>query len=217
MFGFTDQTGKHWDIEITVAKVRRVAIATRDDQSIGKVINIGDPSASQFIADVLTDRIVMAVVLWHLCCDQCQASNINEDEFYRRVAFNLTEAREALIGAASVFMKSPEESQTFREAISAALNVSAALNAKDAAELQALQTIANEQTPGSMRADALKRLRAVEQAQEAIFQRLTSGPSLESAIDSQLSPESTLTATTPTENSSDLPSPKNEPSGSGAA
>lgn len=216
MFGFTDHTGKRWDVEITVSRVRRVALATRNDEGIGKVINIAEPSASQFVADVLSDRIVMAVVLWHLCWKQCEDAKIDEDEFYRRVGLSLNDAREALIGAASVFMKSPEEQRTFRETINAALNVSAALNAKDAAELSALQTIANEQA-STMHADALRRLRAIEQTQSEIFQRLTSGKSSESATGSPLSPESTLTATTPTENSSDSRSLVNEPSGSVAA
>lgn len=211
MPAFTDSQGKVWTVEVTVGLVRRVRTVTAADEGIGRVIDLAEVSGAKFIANLLVDRFAVAVVAWLLCEEQARQDKISEDDFYRRIAAVYDKVTSAIVEAAASFGKSQEERTIFLGLVQSSLNANAALLASEQAKARAVELDAISQTPSQVQQLQTERLQRMREAEQELFEELTSSTN---AGGSQPSPGSAAPADTPTASSSDSPSNDSAPNGS---
>lgn len=92
--GFTDNAGRHWSIDVTLATVRRVK-RLLDVQLLDAV----DPEA-ELCARLGVDACLLADLLYVVCLPQADERGVSDEEFGRALAGDaVEEASEALLRA----------------------------------------------------------------------------------------------------------------------
>ena len=108
MHSFTDNAGRTWTVEITVADLKRLRAMLGID-----IANLTEPDAppeEQLLARLATDPVLLVDVLYVLCLDQAEKAGVTDEQFGRAMAGDaIEEATEALLEAIVDFTPNPRE------------------------------------------------------------------------------------------------------------
>ena len=108
MHSFTDNAGRTWTVDITVADIKRLRAMLGVD--FVNLTRADAPPEEQLLARLATDPVLLVDVLYVLCLDQAQKADITDEQFGRAMAGDaIEEATEALLQAIVDFTPNPRE------------------------------------------------------------------------------------------------------------
>ncbi len=119
MRSFADTQGKEWNVDITVAAVRRVRDAT------GILLTSLYEDKCKLMQTLSLDVVLLVDVLWGICRPQAELVGVTAEQFGESMGGNsLATAMEALVRATADFFTSQEQRDAFQKINSVILETS---------------------------------------------------------------------------------------------